>query len=129
MHQLTNIKKTVKHNKLNKLSFSSETRRLFYLEKVLILNLKNKINKFPDKVIAEVENSSKQVFRYFFRYKPEDVILFITKNKKLWQIKFKVLPSYVKPDSQFNPVEPVEVTILLSAACVKVNPSITVLEP
>lgn len=94
MHQLTNIKKTVKHNKLNKLSFSSETRRLFYLEKVLILNLKNKINKFPDKVIAEVENSSKQVFRYFFRYKPEDVILFITKNKKLWQIKFKVLPSY-----------------------------------
>ncbi len=94
MHQLTNIKKTVKHNKLNKLSFSSETRRLFYLEKVLILNLKNKINKFPDKVIAEVENSSKQVFRYFFRYKPEDIILFITKNKKLWQIKFKVLPSY-----------------------------------
>ena len=94
MHQLTNIKKTVKHNKLNKESLRSETRRLFYLEKILILNLKNKINKFPDKVAAEVEKSSKEVFRHFFRYKPEDVILFITKKKKLWEIKFKVLPSY-----------------------------------
>ena len=39
------------------------------------------------------------------------------------------VPSYNKPDSQFKPVEPVEVTILLSVAFVKVNPSMTVLEP
>tara|TARA_B100001248_G_scaffold200272_1_gene154533 strand:+ start:275 stop:673 length:399 start_codon:yes stop_codon:yes gene_type:complete len=84
-------------------NISVQNNRNSFLLDNLIINLYSYLNSLvPEKIAFSAAINSKDAFEYFLEYKAEKTKLVLNRNNNTWSLCYKVYPSYLYDQHEFN---------------------------
>ena len=96
-------KKFLKKNSKLLNNFSIQNNRSSFLLDNLISNLYSHLcSLVPEKIAFSAAINSKDTFKYFLEYSVEKTKLVLNRNKNTWSLCYKVYPSYLNDQQEFN---------------------------
>ena len=96
-------KKFVKKNSRLLNNISAQNNRNSFLLDNLISNLYSHLTSLiPEKIAFSAAINSRDTFEYFLEYSVEKTKLVLKRNNNIWSIFYKVYPSYLYDQHEFN---------------------------
>ena len=96
-------KKFLKKNSklLNNISLQNN-RNSFLLDNLIINLYSHLCSLVPEKIAFSAAINSKDTFEYFLEHSVENIKLVFNRNKNTWSLCYKVYPSYLYDQQEFN---------------------------